>query len=87
MYHFSLAVRIHCVFSSFNQNSSRRKFYDPKNLCFWIDFGAEDEGRLTPFKDDNPKNAENTVFRAGSDNSCQASAVRLEHLLFQTNYF
>ena len=27
---------------------------------------------LSPFEDDNPKDAENTVFRAGSDNSCQA---------------
>ena len=38
-----------------------------------MDFGAEDEGRLSPFEDDNPKDAENTVFRAGSDNSCQAT--------------
>jgi len=44
-------------------------------LYFWIDFGAEDEGRLTPFKDDNPKDAENTVFQAGSDNSCQATVL------------
>ena len=35
------------------------------------DFIAEDEGRLSPFEDDNPKDDENTVFRAGSDNSCQ----------------
>ena len=41
-------------------------------MYFWIDFGAEDAGRLSPFEDDNPKDAENTVFRAGSDNSCQA---------------
>jgi len=42
-----------------------------------VDFGAEDDGRLPPFKDDKPKDAENTVFKAGSDNFCQAIRRRL----------
>ena len=31
-----------------------------------MDFGAEDAGRLTPFKDDKPKDAENSPFEASS---------------------
>ena len=30
------------------------------------DFGAEDEARLTPCKDDKPKDAEIPLFKAGS---------------------
>ena len=33
---------------------------------FWADFGAEDEARLTPCKDDKPEDAEITLFKAGS---------------------
>ena len=35
-------------------------------------FGAEDEVRLSPFEDDKPKDAENTVCKAASGNFCQA---------------
>ena len=31
-----------------------------------MDFGAEDAGRLTPFKDDKPKDTENSPFEASS---------------------
>ena len=36
------------------------------------DFGAEDEARLTPCKDDKPKYTEITLFQAGSDYSLSA---------------
>ena len=32
-----------------------------------MDFGAEDEARLSPCEDDKPKDAEITPFQAGSD--------------------
>ena len=35
-------------------------------MNFCVDFGAEDAGRLTPFKDDKPKDAENSPFEASS---------------------
>jgi len=44
-------------------------------MNFRIDFGAEDEGRLTPFEDDKAKDSENTGFQAGSDNYCQANVI------------
>ena len=31
-----------------------------------MDFGAEDAGRLTPFKDDKPKDTVNSPFEASS---------------------
>ncbi len=33
---------------------------------FRTDFGAEDEARLMPCKDDKPKDAEIALFKAGS---------------------
>ena len=35
-------------------------------MNFRVDFGAEDEVRLSPFKDDNPKDTENSTFEASS---------------------
>ena len=35
-------------------------------MNFWGDFGAEDAGRLTPFKDDKLKDTENSPFEASS---------------------
>ena len=35
-------------------------------MNFQVDFGAEDEVRLSPFKDDNPKDTENSTFEASS---------------------
>ena len=35
-------------------------------MNFQVDFGAEDEGRLTPFEDDKPKYAENSMLQASS---------------------
>ena len=35
-------------------------------MNFCVDFGAEDAGRLTPFKDDKPKDAKNSPFEASS---------------------
>ena len=35
-------------------------------MNFCVDFGAEDAGRLTPFKDDKPKDTENSPFEASS---------------------
>ena len=35
-------------------------------MNFCVDFGAEDAGRLTPFKDDKPKDTENSPFKASS---------------------
>ena len=43
-------------------------------MNFRIDFGAEDEGRLTPFKDDKPKDVENSMFQASSVLVTQALA-------------
>ena len=34
-----------------------------KSLYFQPGFGAEDEGMLSPFKDDKPKEGENTDFK------------------------
>ena len=39
---------------------------DLKHMNFRANFGAEDEGRLTPFKDDKPKDDENSLFQASS---------------------
>ena len=41
-------------------------------MKFRVDFGAKDEGRLSPFEDDKPKDPEITLFKAGSDNYCHA---------------
>ena len=35
-------------------------------MNFRVDFGAEDEVRLSPFKDDNPKDTENSTFESSS---------------------
>ena len=35
-------------------------------MNFCVDFGAEDAGRQTPFKDDKPKDAKNSPFEASS---------------------
>ena len=35
-------------------------------MNFCVDFDAEDAGRLTPFKDDKPKDTENSPFEASS---------------------
>ena len=35
-------------------------------MNFCVDFGAKDAGRLTPFKDDKPKDTENSPFEASS---------------------
>ena len=48
-------------------------------MKFQIDFGAEDEARLTPCEDDKPKDAEIALFKAGSDYSL--SAIRITALL------
>ncbi len=45
---------------------------------FWADFGAEDEARLMPCKDDKPKDAEITLFKAGSDYFLSAKHTRVE---------
>ena len=42
-------------------------------MKFRVDFGAKDEGRLSPFEDDKPKDPEITLFKAGSDNYCHAN--------------
>ena len=47
-------------------------------MKFRGDFGAEDEARLTPCKDDKPKDAEITLFKAGSGYSLSANATRLQ---------
>ena len=41
-------------------------------MKFRVDFGAKDEGRLSPFEDDKPKDAEITLLKASSDNYCHA---------------
>ena len=38
-----------------------------------------------PFEDDKPKDAENAVFQAGSDNSCQATEVMNMHYIGKIN--
>ena len=43
---------------------------------FRVDFGAEDEARLTPCKDDKPKYTETTLFQAGLDYSLSASVIK-----------
>ena len=35
-------------------------------MNFVADFGAKNEGRLSPFEFDNPKDAENSPFEASS---------------------
>ena len=35
-------------------------------MNFWVGFGAKDAERLTPYKDDKPKDAENSPFGAPS---------------------
>ena len=53
-----------------------------------MDFGAEDAGRLTPFKDDKPKDAENSPFEASSvlvvkANHCHKNnAYSFDNMLF-----
>lgn len=36
-------------------------------MKFWIDLGAKDEDRLSPFEEDKPKDAEISPFKAGSN--------------------
>ena len=45
-----------------------------------MDFGAEDAGRLTPFKDDKPKDAENSPFEASS--VLVVKAIETPHMFF-----
>ena len=40
------------------------------------DFGAEDEARLTPCKDNKPKYTDIAPFQAGSDYSLSANEMR-----------
>ena len=58
-----------------------------------MDFGAEDAGRLTPFKDDKPKDAENSPFEASSVLVVKANVLfwifvrglwNFEHLLLKS---
>ena len=46
-------------------------------MNFCVDFGAEDAGRLTPFKDDKPKDTGNSPF--------EASSVLVVKATFKTN--
>jgi len=64
-----------------NQKSALLKFFDLKRMEFRVGFGAEDEARLTPCKDDKPKYTEITLFQASSDYSLSASlqAQSLRH--------
>ena len=51
------------------KKSAAQKIFDPKRAYFCVDFYAEDAIRLSPYKDDKWKYAENTPFWAGSDYS------------------
>ena len=62
---FALFAKIFIIF----------KFFDLIDLNFRGIFGAEDEGMLVPFKDDNPKSAENSDFQAGLDSTPLASQL------------
>ena len=44
---------------------------------FCADFGAEDEARLTPCKDDKPEDAEITLFKAGSGYYLSATTKKI----------
>ena len=44
-------------------------------MNFQVDFGAKDEARLTPCKDDKPKDAEITLFKADSGYFLLASDI------------
>ena len=44
---------------------------------FWADFGAEEEGRLTPVNDNKPKDAEIPPFKASSDYVASANSQTL----------
>ena len=66
---------IRCAFALFTKIFIIFKFFDLKGLYFWGVFGAEDEGMLVPFKDDNPKITENTGFQAGSDSTPMAKGL------------
>ena len=58
-------------------------FKTPKDLKwvnFWEYFGAEDAGRLTPFKDDKPKDTENSPVEASSVLVVKANLQRRELL-------
>jgi len=59
-----------------NQKFSLLKFFDLKRMEFRVNFGAKDEARLTPCKDDKPKGIEITPFQAGSDYSLPAIRSR-----------
>ena len=54
-------------------------------MNFCVDFGAEDAGRLTPFKDDKPKDTENSPFEASSVLVVKATHQR--QLVMQKVYF
>ena len=49
-------------------------------MNFCVDFGAEDAGRLTPFKDDKPKDAKNSPFEASSVLVVKASVKTLKDI-------
>ena len=48
-------------------------------MNFCVDFGAEDAGRLTPFKDDKPKDTENSPFEASSVLIVKAIYCKIQH--------
>ena len=56
-------------------------------MKFWKDFGAEDEARLTPCKDDKPKVAEISPFQAGSGYLLSVSVTGLELTLVSYDNF
>ena len=61
---------IHKVFPAFLlsaiKNLLSKNFIDLKQMKFCVDFGAKDEARLVPCKDDKPQDAEIPPFKAVS---------------------
>ena len=45
-------------------------------MNFVADFGAKNEGRLSPFEFDNPKDAENSPFEASSVLVVKANIIK-----------
>ena len=52
-------------------------------MNFVADFGAKNEGRLSPFEFDNPKDAENSPFEASSVLVVK-TIIKLSPLFFNT---
>ncbi len=63
------------VFALIVRKFAPRKFFSLELMKFRIDFGAEDEARLTPCKDDKIKDAEITLFQAGAELSAKQCSV------------